>query len=84
MTGSNCYSAMTMTADTIYGFFNPSYTATITGCYYDSTLAPTVEANSGTGLTTTEMKDKANFTGWDFDTVWDIDPSINDGYPFLR
>ena len=35
-------------------------------------------------LTSAQMKDRANFIDWDFDEVWDISPSVNDGYPFLR
>jgi hypothetical protein len=43
---------------------------------------------SGTGVeankqTTSEMKIEENFVGWDFSTVWSIDPEINDGYPYL-
>ncbi|MCL2707407.1 MAG: InlB B-repeat-containing protein [Dehalococcoidia bacterium] len=38
----------------------------------------------GTQLTSAQMKNKASFVGFDFDTVWDIDPAVNDGYPFLR
>jgi len=37
-----------------------------------------------TGKTTTEMKTKSTFTGWDFTNVWAIDPSKNNGYPYLR
>lgn len=36
------------------------------------------------GRTTAEMKQKATYEGWDFDTVWGISSTINDGYPFLR
>ena len=41
---------------------------------------------SNFGLPTDEMKNITNFinAGWDFETVWDINPNINDGYPFLR
>ena len=35
-------------------------------------------------LTTAQMKDAANFANFDFETVWDISPAVNDGYPFLR
>ncbi len=37
------------------------------------------------GLTTTQMKDIANYVaaGWDFQNVWQIDPEINEGYPYL-
>ena len=34
--------------------------------------------------TAQQMKNISTYTGWDFDTVWDIDESINGGYPFLR
>lgn len=36
------------------------------------------------GRTTAEMKQKATYEGWDFDTVWGISSILNDGYPFLR
>jgi len=35
-------------------------------------------------LSSQEMQDKESFTGFNFDTIWDIDPSINSGYPYLR
>jgi len=38
------------------------------------------------GFTTPEMKQASTYQkhGWDFDTIWEIDPNINDGYPFIR
>jgi len=38
------------------------------------------------GVTTSEMNQTATFinNGWDFEEIWDIDPEINNGYPFLR
>jgi len=33
---------------------------------------------------TSEMKDQTTFAGWDFGSIWDIDPAKNNGYPFLR
>lgn len=38
----------------------------------------------GTGLTTSQMQQQSSYTGWDFGTVWSIDGSTNDGYPFLQ
>ena len=35
-------------------------------------------------LTETQMKNAANYTGFDFDNVWDISPAKNGGYPFLK
>ena len=50
-----------------------------------------VGENEGTivevyGLATDGMKNKNNYTraGWDFENVWDINPEINNGYPYLR
>jgi hypothetical protein len=36
------------------------------------------------GMTTTQMKTQATYTGWDFTSTWSIDPSKNNGYPVLR
>ena len=38
------------------------------------------------GKTTIEMKQISTYTenGWNFDNIWNIDPAINDGYPFLK
>jgi hypothetical protein len=38
------------------------------------------------GYTTEEMKKKESYTalGFDFDKTWKIDPSVNDGYPYLN
>jgi len=30
------------------------------------------------------MKTQATFVGWDFDNIWDINPNINNGYPYLK
>ena len=35
-------------------------------------------------ISTDELKKKESFVGFDFDTVWDISPAINDGYPYLQ
>lgn len=41
-------------------------------------------ANEGVGRTTRAMKARAIYHSWDLDTVWRLDPAINDGYPHLR
>ena len=38
----------------------------------------------GKGLTSEEMKDPRNFTGWDFENIWDIHALHHYGYPYLR
>ena len=38
------------------------------------------------GLTTAQMKQASTFIekGWDFENIWDINPDVNNGFPFLR
>jgi len=71
---------------------------TITNGYFDlSKIATTYYAGNvitsgyfGTAKSTGEMQDSANtatnYSGWDFATVWVIDPTknINGGYPYLK
>jgi hypothetical protein len=64
-------------------------------CFWDKEISPEIqdlfdEEYKGEiidcGKTTAQMKTKQTFTeaNWDFETIWDIDETINDGYPFLR
>lgn len=57
--------------------------STITNSYYDDISTGT---NTGRGIakTTSEMKSNSTYIGWDFSTIWSINPSINNGFPFLR
>ena len=63
------------------------YSPTCTSAYWDTSTSgrtTTYCAAGATGKTTSEMKTQATFSGWDFSTIWNIDPSKNSGYPFLR
>ncbi len=44
----------------------------------------TATSDEGTGLTTAQMKSSGNYTGFNFNTIWAIDPNINNGYPYLQ
>ena len=57
---------------------------TISNVYYNKKLSPKAGAKTGTALTTNEMHAKSSFTGFDFDTVWGRNDTINGGYPYLR
>lgn len=98
-TGSNivrCYSTGKVTAHdnvTAAGFVgNKSYTATIKDCYYDKEASVQEKAVGGFShndcdckpMTTEQMKSQTTFEGWDFNKVWSIDKSKNDGYPILK
>lgn len=64
-------------------FFDQQATGQTSGCGSIVFVSATCNA---TGLTTAEMKNSTSFTGasWDFNTIWAIDPAINNGYPYLR
>ncbi|MBO7234879.1 MAG: InlB B-repeat-containing protein [Paludibacteraceae bacterium] len=57
---------------------------TISNVYYNKELSPKAGAKTGTALTTNEMHAKSSFAGFDFDTVWGRNDTINGGYPYLR
>ena len=40
--------------------------------------------NNVISLSLSQMKTKSSYEGFDFDTVWTINPAINDGYPHLK
>jgi parallel beta-helix repeat protein len=50
--------------------------------YWDTVTSGKTTSKGGTGKTTSEMKQKATFVGWDFAATWDI--VENSTYPFLR
>ena len=54
-------------------------------CFWDMTSSGQTISAGGTGKDTAEMKTESTFTnaGWNFTTVWSINSSINDGYPYL-
>ncbi|MBE6038548.1 MAG: hypothetical protein E7218_05015 [Anaerofustis stercorihominis] len=81
---SRCYNIGTVTALGEIG----GGTATITDCFYldtenyTSTVIPGFAP--GKALSYAEMKDKASFTGFDFDKVWTMDGNSDYPYPELR
>ena len=53
--------------------------------FWDTETSGHTNSLGGVGKTTAEMKTESTFTdaGWDFDSVWNMDGSFNEGYPFL-
>jgi len=67
--------------------FSGDYFSCSGACYnfWDmNTSEQTTNPDGATGKTTTQMKQQATFTDWDFLNVWAIDPTKNNGYPYLR
>ncbi|MCL2063970.1 MAG: T9SS type A sorting domain-containing protein [Candidatus Cloacimonetes bacterium] len=76
-----------------YGLASTDISSNLSNCFWDieSTGFHILFPDGGYlfeefGLITEEMKKASTFINndWDFINIWDIDPNINDGYPFLR
>ena len=52
--------------------------------YWDTETSALATSVGGTGHTTAQMKDVANYTNWNFTTIWKMLGSMNDGYPILK
>lgn len=71
--------------DTTGGLTGRSIGGAITNnSFYDTSTTGQSASASGDGKTTSEMRQQATFTGWNFSTVWAIDSATNGGYPYLR
>ena len=87
----NCYSTgeVAPSATDRSGFIGLQYNYNVDACFWDTQSSGCSNSYGGTGKTTAQMKDISTFTnaGWGFlgmgGTVWAINPSYNDGYPFL-
>lgn len=67
-----------------YGLSYPG--AIVSNSFYDKIVSGCSDTGCGSPTATLSMKMKTIYSnvGWDFDNVWDISPSINNGYPYLR
>lgn len=54
---------------------------TVESSYWDRQTSGQANSDGGEGKTTVEMKQTSTFTGWDFESVWEI--IENESYPFL-
>jgi len=77
----NCYSKAINSGIYASGFATGG---SATNSFWDSERFGTTNSNAGTAKNTAEMQSQATYTGWDFTTVWSINPNINGGYPVLK
>lgn len=91
-TVTNCYATgHAVGSSNVSGLVGENYSAgTVDGCYWDRQTTGWATGYgynrntfSASGLNTPQMKDSSSFVGWDFTSVWSINPSINNGYPYL-
>ena len=86
----NCYNIGRIYAGSAFSSISKEYTAaiamtpnSITNCYADNTQTYTY--NDGAILcSTADMKLQSTYENFDFDTVWGISATVNNGYPYLK
>lgn len=86
---TNCYATGNVTgASNLGGLVGVITTGSVNNSYYDKTTSDPNDTGKGTLRTTSEMKDQATYqpgdpNNWDFTTIWGINGTINNGYPYL-
>jgi hypothetical protein len=73
-----------------YSSASPASPLTITNCYYINDDSQSIGKSTGDiiinnvlSLTGAQMKQQASFVGFDFDSVWAISRTVNNGYPYF-
>ncbi len=79
---TNSYSTGSVTGSSNVGGLVGWNTGAITSSYWDTQTSGQAASAGGTGLTTAQMKQSGNLTGFDFTNVWNIVPGIS--YPYLQ
>ena len=81
----NCYSNGSVSGDERLGGFaghkNENY---IIKCLWDTETSGQIASVGGNGLTTAEMNKQSSYVDWNFSYIWDLNPSKNNGYPYLK
>jgi hypothetical protein len=68
----------------IYSYnFYIEYESVVSRSYYDKQKSERSDKCKYAGKTTAEMKKKTTYAGWDFENIWAINDTINNGYPYL-
>jgi len=57
---------------------------TVKSSYWDKETSKLSISAGGISKTNLQLKTKSTFVGWNFNEIWEINPSINSGYPYLR
>lgn len=73
----------TGTGFNIGGLVGGGDSSAVTDSYWDTETSLQTTSFGGIGKTTNEMKLQSTYTGWDFTATWNIDSTINNGYPHL-
>lgn len=84
-----CYSIGTVYCQDAHGCTNQGcfagqVTTSCTACFWDKQVTSCTSSACGTGKFTSEMHTESTFTnaGWNFTTIWGMDPGINANYAY--
>lgn len=84
---TNCYSTCLMLgSDSLTGGLAGRGDCPAVASFWDTQLSGMDSSATGTAQSSARMRMVSTYTdaGWDFDTLWNIEPEINGGYPYLR
>ncbi len=56
----------------------------VTSGYWDIQTSGWITSPAGRGESTSDMNTQSTFVDYDFTNIWGIDPTINNGYPYLK
>jgi hypothetical protein len=80
---SNSYSTGKTSGKERAGGLVGAYKGTVNNSYYNKETSGQSNSEGGEGRITVQMKQKENFKGWDFEKTWNINDTVNEGYPNL-
>jgi hypothetical protein len=87
----NCYSLTSVSIGSalenyggLVGLINTGGNFLDSNNFWNTTTSGLAVSAMGQGKTPEEMKQKETYIGWNFTTIWDINPAVNNGYPYLR
>ncbi len=81
---TNCYSIGAVTGNYDVGGLAGANVDSITNSYWDTDTSGLDSSAGGESKATAEMKQQGTYVDWNFGTIWAINDSDNNGYPFLK
>jgi hypothetical protein len=85
---TNSYSSGVVKGKDLYGGLigKSEYESLIAASFWDIETSGIETSDGGTPADSEKMKNINTYieAGWDFDEIWEMNESVNDGYPFLK
>ena len=64
------------------GLVDRATSSSASNSYWDTDTTGQTKSAGGVGKSTSQMKDRDTYEGWDFESVWQIDENVS--YPTLK